>query len=44
MNFKVNETEQKLRGGYYTPLDLASYISRWIMRLRRLPVGQLIPA
>ena len=29
MNFKVNESATKLRGGYYTPLDLAVYISRW---------------
>ncbi len=29
MNFKINETAQKLRGGYYTPLDLATYIARW---------------
>ena len=29
MNFIQNETQQKLRGGYYTPLDLATYISRW---------------
>jgi len=29
MNFIQNETKQKLRGGYYTPLDLATYISRW---------------
>jgi adenine-specific DNA-methyltransferase len=29
MNFKVNESPTKLRGGYYTPLDLAVYISRW---------------
>jgi len=29
MNFIENETAQKLRGGYYTPLDLAVYISRW---------------
>jgi adenine-specific DNA methylase len=29
MNFKANETPTKLRGGYYTPLDLATYISRW---------------
>jgi len=29
MNFIKNETAQKLRGGYYTPLDLAIYISRW---------------
>lgn len=31
MNFKANETEQKLRGGYYTPLDLAKYISHWVV-------------
>lgn len=31
MNFKINETEQKLRGGYYTPLDLAQYISEWVI-------------
>jgi adenine-specific DNA-methyltransferase len=29
MNFIINESEQKLRGGYYTPLDLATYIARW---------------
>jgi len=26
----VNETAQKLRGGYYTPSDLATFIARWI--------------
>jgi adenine-specific DNA methylase len=31
MNFIENETEQKLRGGYYTPLDLAAYITRWTL-------------
>jgi len=30
MNFKMNESPTKLRGGYYTPLDLATYISRWV--------------
>lgn len=30
MNFKKNESPTKLRGGYYTPLDLATYISRWV--------------
>jgi adenine-specific DNA methylase len=30
MNFIVNETEQKLRGGYYTPLDLAVFITKWV--------------
>jgi adenine-specific DNA-methyltransferase len=31
MNFIENESEQKLRGGYYTPVDLASYIARWVL-------------
>lgn len=31
MNFIINESEQKLRGGYYTPLDLAVYIARWTL-------------
>ena len=30
MNFKANETAQKLRGGYYTPPDLAAFISNWV--------------
>ena len=30
MNFKANESAQKLRGGYYTPVDLASFIARWV--------------
>lgn len=34
MNFIENETEQKLRGGYYTPLDLAVYITRWTLEKR----------
>jgi adenine-specific DNA-methyltransferase len=34
MNFKVNESPTKLRGGYYTPLDLATYISRWATEKR----------
>lgn len=34
MNFIENETAQKLRGGYYTPLDLATYISRWAAEKR----------
>ncbi len=36
MKFKDEQTAQKLRGGYYTPLDLASFIARW--------VGELNPA
>lgn len=30
MNFKENETAQKLRGGYYTPSDLAEFLARWV--------------
>ena len=30
MNFKENESVQKLRGGYYTPNDLAHFISQWV--------------
>ena len=29
VNFKEHESAQKLRGGYYTPLDLAVFVSRW---------------
>ena len=32
MNFKEFQTEQKLRGGYYTPDDLAGFLVRWIAR------------
>ncbi len=31
MNFIINESAQKLRGGYYTPARLADYISAWAM-------------
>jgi adenine-specific DNA-methyltransferase len=31
MNFIINESQQKLRGGYYTPLDLATYIAHWTL-------------
>ena len=34
MNFKINETAMKLRGGYYTPPDLATYIARWVAEKR----------
>ncbi|MGZ8906182.1 MAG: Eco57I restriction-modification methylase domain-containing protein [Methylobacter sp.] len=34
MNFIENESAQKLRGGYYTPLDLAVYIARWTLEKR----------
>lgn len=30
MNFKINESEKKLRGSYYTPYWIASFVSRWI--------------
>src|SRR2546423_159544 len=30
MNFIENESSQKLRGGYYTPNDLAGFLVRWI--------------
>src|SRR6185369_4691676 len=30
MNFIENESKQKLRGGYYTPSDLAEFLSRWV--------------
>lgn len=33
MNFKEFQTEQKLRGGYYTPADLAGFLVRWIAHI-----------
>lgn len=30
MKFVADQTAQKLRGGYYTPSDLAAFIARWI--------------
>lgn len=30
MNFMANESAQKLRGGYYTPLRIATFIARWV--------------
>lgn len=33
MNFMINETAQKLRGGYYTPVDLAAFIARWVKEI-----------
>jgi adenine-specific DNA-methyltransferase len=32
MNFIVNETAQKLRGGYYTPIELADFIVKWAIQ------------
>jgi adenine-specific DNA-methyltransferase len=42
MNFIENESDQKLRGGYYTPLDLAAYITRWT--LEKHPESLLEPS
>ncbi len=33
MNFIADQTEQKLRGGYYTPDDLALFLARWIHQI-----------
>jgi len=30
MNFIASESKQKLRGGYYTPEDLARFLTRWV--------------
>lgn len=30
MNFIQNESAEKLRGGYYTPIDLASFAAQWV--------------
>ncbi len=31
MNFKTSESAQKLRGGYYTEPDIASFLTAWVM-------------
>jgi len=31
MNFKKNESHEKLRGGYYTPAKIANYICKWVL-------------
>lgn len=31
MKFKADQTAQKLRGGYYTPADLAAFLARWVV-------------
>ncbi len=33
MNFIENETAQKLRGGYYTPPDLAVFLAKWVREI-----------
>ena len=42
MNFKKNESAQKLRGGYYTPIDLAHYLSKWVSEKK--PMNILEPS
>ena len=31
MNFKVNESATKLRGGYYTAPDIATFLLKWVL-------------
>lgn len=31
MNFKDNESQTKLRGGYYTPAPIATFLSKWVL-------------
>lgn len=33
MNFKEFESAEKLRGGYYTPADLATFLARWVSKI-----------
>jgi len=33
MNFKVDETPTKLRGGYYTDPDIATFLLKWILNI-----------
>ncbi len=42
MNFIENESAQKLRGGYYTPADLATFLVRWVRH--KAPVDILEPS
>lgn len=42
MNFKENESHDKLRGGYYTPTEIAKFLSRWV--LSRKPKTLLEPS
>ncbi|NQZ54835.1 MAG: N-6 DNA methylase [Piscirickettsiaceae bacterium] len=32
MKFKVDQSSQKLRGGYYTPQNLADYTAKWALK------------
>lgn len=42
MKFKDDQTEQKLRGGYYTPQYLSDYITKWV--LNSSPLNILEPS
>ena len=42
MNFKRLETAQKLRGGYYTEPDIASFLTAWV--LEKQPQAVLEPS
>ena len=33
MNFKTDETPTKLRGGYYTDPDIASFLLKWVLNI-----------
>lgn len=32
MKFKENQSKEKLRGGYYTPLAIANFILKWVLK------------
>ena len=34
MNFIGLESSTKLRGGYYTDLDIAAFLARWVLQTR----------
>jgi adenine-specific DNA-methyltransferase len=42
MNFIANETAQKLRGGFYTDPDIASFLARWVLDclVKELPFAE----
>lgn len=42
MKFKADQTSQKLRGGYYTPQNLADYVTKWV--LNKKPTSILEPS
>ncbi|MCC0087744.1 N-6 DNA methylase [Aeromonas veronii] len=42
MKFKSDQTTQKLRGGYYTPQNLADYVTKWV--LQKQPKSVLEPS